>query len=89
MALQLARVRQQTAEFKQLYRKRSEIEGTLSQAIRGSGLRHSRYIGQAKTHLQNLAIAVATNPKRLDDWLNGIPMALTRHSRFTLLFSAA
>lgn len=89
MALQLARVRQQTAEFKQLYRKRSGIEGTLSQAIRGSGLRRSRYIGQAKTHLQNLAIAVATNLKRLDDWLNGIPMALTRHSRFTLLFSSA
>jgi hypothetical protein len=52
-------------------------------------LRRSRYIGQAKTHLQNLAIAVATNLKRLDDWLNGIPMALTRHSRFTLLFSSA
>jgi transposase len=89
VALQLARARQQTDEFKQLYRKRSGIEGTLSQTIRGSGLRRSRYIGQAKTHLQNLAIAVATNLKRLDDWLNDVPLTLTRHSRFTQLFGAA
>ena len=88
-ALQLARERQQTDDFKQLYRKRSGIEGTLSQTIRGSGLRRSRYVGQAKTHLQNLAIAVATNLKRLADWLNGVPVASTRHSRFTLLFAAA
>ena len=88
-ALQVARERQQTDAFKTLYRKRSGVEGTLSQAIRGSGLRRSRYVGQAKTHLQNLVIAVATNLTRWVDWLNEIPMALTRHSRFTQLFEAA
>lgn len=86
-ALQVARERQQTDGFKSLYSKRSGIEGTLSQSIRGSGLRRSRYVGQAKTHLQNLAIAVATNIKRLNDWLNEVPLASTRHSRFTLLLS--
>ncbi len=89
VALQLARERQQTDAFKQIYRKRSGIEGTFSQTIHGSGLRRSRYVGQAKTHLQNLAIAVATNIKRFANWLNGVPMALTRYSRFTLLFAAA
>ena len=87
--LQLARERQKTEDFKSVYHKRSGIEGTLSQAIRGSGLRRSRYVGQAKTHLQNLATAVATNVKRLSDWLNGVPLAPTRHSRFTLLLPPA
>jgi transposase len=88
-ALQVARERQQTNEFKSLYSKRSGIEGTLSQGIRGSGLRRSRYVGQAKTHLQNLAISVATNIKRMNDWLNEVPLASTRHSRFMLLLSSA
>lgn len=85
--LQSARERQQTDDFKCLYKKRSGIEGTLSQGIRSSGLRRSRYVGQPKTHLQNLAIAVATNIKRLNDWLNEVPLASTRHSRFSLLLS--
>ncbi|NMC84111.1 MAG: transposase [Anaerolineaceae bacterium] len=88
-ALQVARERQQTDDFKSLYRKRSGIEGTLSQGIRSSDLRRTRYVGQAKTHLQNVAIAVATNIKRLIDWLNEIPLASTRHSRFTLLLLPA
>lgn len=88
-ALQGARERQQSDDFNSLYRKRSGIKGTLSQAIRSSDLRRARYVGQAKTLLQNLAIAVATNIKRLNDWLNEIPLASTRHSRFTLLLLPA
>jgi transposase len=88
-ALQKARERQQTEAFKQTYRKRNGIEGTLSQAVRSSGLRRSRYIGQAKTHLQNIAIVVATNIKRSIDWLNEVPLAPTRRSRFTMLVAAA
>lgn len=87
-ALQAARERQQTEAFKRIYRKRSGIEGTLSQAVRNSGLRRSRYTGQAKTHLQNIAIAVATNIKRSIDWLNEVPLAPTRRSRFALLLAA-
>jgi transposase len=86
--LQAARERQQTDGFKRLYRKRSGIEGTLSQGIRSNGLRRSRYVGQAKTHLQNLSIAVAMNLKRLSDWLNEVPLASTRHSRFTMLLAS-
>jgi transposase len=52
-------------------------------------LRRSRYVGQAKTHLQNVAIAVATNIKRSIDWLNEIPLAPTRCSRFTYLLAEA
>ena len=87
--LQLARERQQTEIFKQIYRKRSGIEGTLSQAVRNGGLRRSRYAGRAKTHLQNIAIAVATNIKRSIDWLNETPLAPTRRSRFTSLVVTA
>lgn len=87
-ALQEARERQQTDAYKQLYKKRSGIEGTLSQGIRSSGLRRSWYVGSAKTHLQNIAIAFAMNVKRAMDWVNEIPFATTRHSRFTQLLAA-
>lgn len=88
-ALQIARERQRTKDFKMIYRKRSGIEGTLSQAIRSNDLRRSRYIGHAKTHLQSLAIAVALNIRRMIDWLNNRPLASTRHSRFTTILLAA
>jgi transposase len=86
--LQLARARQQTDEFHDLYRQRAGIEGTFSQAIRNAGLRQARYVGRAKTHLQNLATAVATNILRLITWLNGVPLAPTRTSRFAALAPA-
>lgn len=80
--LQAARSRQQTQEFKDLYKKRSGIEGTLSQAIRISGLRRTRYIGLKKTHLQNVLTAIATNIKRVINWLDEFPLAETRQARF-------
>ena len=84
-ALQQARTRQKTDEFKQLYKKRAGVEGTISQGTRTYGLRSSRYIGQAKTHLQNIISAVAMNLVRLDDWLNAIQPAKTRTSAFAAL----
>ncbi len=83
--LQTARVRQQTDAFKTLYRVRSGIEGTFSQTTRNSGLRRARYIGLRKTHLQNIVTAVATNILRLSRWLDGVPFAKTRTSRFAAL----
>jgi hypothetical protein len=47
------------------YRKRAGVEGTISQAVRGPDLRHARYRGLAKTHLQNTACAIAINITRL------------------------
>src|SRR5258707_7345543 len=60
-ALQVAGLRQTTEGFKQRYHRRAGIEGTLSQGVRRSGLRRSRYTGQAKTPLHCLSTAVALN----------------------------
>ncbi len=80
--LQNARERQKTSEFKEHYAIRSGIEGTISQGVRVCGLRSSRYIGHAKTHLQNILSAAAVNLLRFADWADGIPHAVTRISRF-------
>lgn len=61
LALMQRRKQEQTKEFTQAYAKRAGIEGTISQAVRTMGLRRSYYIGQAKRHLQHLAIAGALN----------------------------
>lgn len=84
-ALQTARQRQQTPEFRQLYPQRAGIEGTFSQAIRRTDLRHARFCGKAKTHLQNLATAAAVNLFRLADFLLGQQPARTRVSAFARL----
>jgi transposase len=73
--------------WKTLYKKRSGVEGTLSQGVRAFGLRRSRYIGQVKTHLQHLAIGAAYNLSRLGDWLQKKPRSQTRQSRFLRLVS--
>lgn len=86
-ALQAARKRQETADFRQVYAKRAGIEGTLSQGIRGFGLRHCRYIGLSKTHLQHIFTAIAMNVVRSAAWLEGVPQAKTRTSRFAALHS--
>jgi transposase len=64
-ALQAARQREKTEEFKVAYARRAGIEGTMSQGVRAHGLRRARYIGIAKTHLQHLMIATAINFKRI------------------------
>jgi transposase len=70
-ALQFAREREDTEEYKQLYAKRAGVEGTISQATRVTGLRRSRYRGLARTHLQHLASAAALNILRTVAWLQG------------------
>jgi transposase len=84
-ALLAARQRQTTATFKTQYAARAGIEGTLSQGVRAFGLRQARYRGLAKTHLQHVATATAVNIVRLADWLNHVPRATTRRSRFAAL----
>ncbi len=84
-ALQAARQREQTDAFKEKYRKRAGVEGTISQATRTSGLRQSRYIGLEKTHFQNIACAAALNLARVVAWLTEVPLAPTRKSRFAAL----
>ena len=71
IALQAARQRQKTPEFIGTYALRAGVEATISQAVRGFGLRRSRYFGQAKTHLQHVASAAAMNLVRLVHWISG------------------
>jgi transposase len=56
-ALQAARERQETEEFKEQYKARAGVEGTISQAVFALGMRRTRYRGKAKTHLQHVATA--------------------------------
>jgi transposase len=88
-ALQAARQRQTTSEWKQQYEQRAGVEGSLSQGVRAFGLRQSRYLGLAKTRLQHLLTAVAMNLVRWDAWCRGIPLAKTRTPRFAALRSCA
>jgi hypothetical protein len=53
--LHAARSREASEEYRAEYSRRAGIEGTISQAVRICGLRRSRYIGEAKTHLQHMA----------------------------------
>jgi transposase len=87
-ALRLARQRQKTEEFKVLYKVRSGVEGTISQAVHHHDARRSRYVGFTKTHLHNVLTAVAINFIRISRWLLGEPRARTRISPLdALVFS--
>lgn len=68
-ALKAARAYMLSAEGEHTYNRRAGIEGTISQEVRAFGARHCRYIGHAKTHLQQVMTAVATNVVRYDAWL--------------------
>jgi transposase len=84
-ALRAARERQATPEFRTRYAPRAGIESTHAQAVRRCGLRCSRYLGLAKTHLQHVVTAVAVNLVRLGEWWAGRPKAPTRRSHFAAL----
>jgi transposase len=88
-ALQHNRKQQQTPEWQERYAKRAGVEGTVSQAVRRCGGRHSRYRGEAKTHLQQVFIASAINFIRVDEWLVGNERAATRISHFARLQEVA
>ena len=70
-ALNAARARMHDPAWKQRYRVRAGIEGTLSQGVRAFGMRRSRYIGLAKTGLQQVCTAAAMNVSRAVHWLAG------------------
>ncbi len=56
-ALDAARQRERTEEFKQEYARRTGVEGVHAQGVRRMGLRRSRYIGEPRTHLQHVVTA--------------------------------
>ncbi len=87
-ALQAARQRQQTPEFKARYAVRAGVEGTMSQSAYALGMRRARYIGVAKTHLQHVLTAAAMNLTRAIAWIQEVPRAKTRRSAFAALAAA-
>ncbi len=87
-AMVAARARQDTTAFWDLYSARAGVEGAVSQGVRTSGMRRSRYRGLAKTHLQHVATAAAMNLKRAVDWLNEVPRSTSYQSPFSALMAA-
>jgi len=85
--LQKRREFEQTDAFKNRYATRAGIEGTISQAVYALKMRHARYRGLEKTHLQHLAFAAAINLKRLHAWWNNHPLSQTRSCPFAILIS--
>lgn len=84
-ALNAARARMLDPAWIKRYHARAGVEGTLSQGVRACGMRRSRYIGQAKTGLQEVCIAAGINLARVVHWLEGCPRARTRVTRFAAL----
>jgi transposase len=86
-ALQAARHRQETTEFKARYTLRAGVESSLSQGVRCFDLRRSRYLGLARTHLQQLLTATAMHVVRVIAWLWGKPWGERRRppGHFALL----
>ena len=84
-AIQYARNNQNTVEFKQEYRARAGIEGTISQGVRAYEMRSTRYIGLAKTALQEVAAAAAINMHRFWDYLSDRRPVHKRISAFAAL----
>ncbi|WP_282689613.1 transposase [Streptomyces sp. CC216C] len=65
------RAEQQTPEWKTRYAVRSGVEGTVNEFTHGHGMRHCRYRGQGKAHIQHVLTAIAVNIERL----SGLPPA--------------
>lgn len=84
-AVRQARARQQTDEWKERYKIRAGIEGTVSQAVHAHGLRRSRYRGLARTSLQHQLTGAAIKLTRIDAWLTNTPRARTRSSHLEAL----
>ena len=89
VALEAARQREQTEEFKQEYAQRAGIEGVHAQGVRRMGLRRSRYIGEPRTHLHHVVTATAMNLCRLHDWSAGISPHATPLSHFARFMKEA
>ena len=77
-AVTAARAGQGTPQWKDRYKARAGVEGTMAQATHVTGIRRARYLGLAKTRLEHLAAATAINVIRLDAWYAGHPLDRTR-----------
>lgn len=64
-----------------VYNIRAGVEGTISQAVRGPDLRHSRYRGLPKAHVQNVMTAMALNITRLGAHYDTAPIKARQPTR--------
>ncbi|MET9464469.1 transposase [Streptomyces sp. NPDC006544] len=88
-ALEAVRRVQDTDEWKARYAIRAGVEGTISQAVRVTALRRTRYRDLPTTRLGHVFTATALNLIRIDRWLTGTPLGGTRTSRLEALMLAA
>jgi transposase len=65
------RAGQQDPAWHKRYAVRSGIEGTVCEFAHGHGMRHCRYRGQPKAHLQHVLTAIAVNIERLSQLTPG------------------
>ncbi len=84
-ALRDARTEQQTNAWKNTYRARAGIEGTIHQATAVTGIRQARYAGLSKVSLEHAFAATAVNLIRLHAWWTGTPLQRTRTTHLTRL----
>ena len=83
--LEAARLYEKTEEFRERYRKRAGVEGTISLAAYALGMRRTPYRGLEKTHFHHLATAAAINLRRVAQWMLHPYHAQTRISHFAAL----
>lgn len=88
-ALEAVRQAQEADEWKDRYAIRAGVEGTISQAIRVTALRRTRYRNLPTTGLGHVFAATALNLIRIDRWLTGTPLRGTRTSHLESLMLAA
>jgi transposase len=84
-ALRDARAEQQTDAWKQAYRARAGIEGTIHQATATTGIHQARYTGLGKVDLEHAFAATAVNLIRLYAWWTGTPIQRTRTTHLSRL----
>jgi hypothetical protein len=86
-----ARAAQESQQWRDRYKIRAGVEGTIRQATHVTGIRFARYHGLGKTRLEHNAAAAAINLIRLDAWRTGRPLDRTRTThlqRLTLTAAA-
>jgi transposase len=67
--IQLAnRASQTDPDWRRGYNRRAGVEATISEAVRGYGLRHTKHRGLARTHVRHVLIACGMNAARIADW---------------------
>jgi hypothetical protein len=84
-AQRAARARQESDDWQAKYALRAGVEGTIRQGVAVTDLRHARYRGLPKTHLEHVYSAVALNLIRLDAYWNGHPLDRRRTSHLARL----